>query len=299
MASTVTLDGLTILLSRGYDSTTAITVPSQFKVGIDQTSAVSTDTDLDHPVPISGTEQVDDCEVTTGWTDSADLTLSVNSTTFKQGVASLNLTKDGTGSASASTSKTTTSRDITSKELSIWIFVLDSAALAKMATTAAFSIQLGSDSSNYHQWDKDAADFSVGWNLVDGLTVATASSTTGSPVITAMDFTLVQLTATGSGITWSAADFIMDDIKIVSADDFFKDFTSGYPIIDTVSKQVEIRCDLSSLEANGHLLGGFGQFNSDGTPLMESLDDFTAESKTLTDEIIFTTKTRMQIGTVT
>jgi len=156
---------------------------------------------------------VDNCD-TADWTDNADMTTSLNTNEYVENEAALNITKDGTASATASTSKTTTSRDFTSKTLSIWIYVVDSAALNKMATSNCLTIRFGSDASNYYEWTKDKADLSVGWNYVTGLTSATAS-TTGSPVITACDYTYVALTATGSAITWSAGDFIMDDIKLL------------------------------------------------------------------------------------
>ncbi len=289
MASVTTNDALLIAMNRMYKSSPDYTEPSVFKVGTTQTTAQVTDQDLDHPVPISGTEQIDDCDATTGWTDSADMTISVNSTTFKQGSGSLNLTKDGTASANASTSKTTTNRDFTSKDFSIWLYVLDQTTLDLFATTNCITLRFGSDASNYYQWTKNKADLAVGWNLIDQLTSANATPT-GSPTITACDYTFVQITSVNAADTWSAGAVIMDDIKLASSDDYTKTFTSGYPIIDEDTKDVTVRCDLSSVEANGYLLSGFGMFNTDSTAKMEGIDDFSVESKTDTDEIIFTIK---------
>ena len=158
---------------------------------------------------------VDSCDAA-DWTDSADMTTSANNSEYKSGDISLNLTKDAGASATASASKSTTSRDFTSKSFSMWLYIVDAAALAKLAASSCLTIRFGSDSSNYYQWQKDAADLAVGWNLVKGLTSANANSTTGSPVIAACDYTYVGLTATGAAITWSAGDFIMDDIKLTS-----------------------------------------------------------------------------------
>ena len=157
---------------------------------------------------------VDGCDATTDWTDSADMTTTLNNTTFFEGTGSLDMTKDGAGSATASSDKTTTSRDFTDSSLSIVINILDASTLAKLAVSSAFSIRFGSDNSNYYQWDIDRSELSVGKNLVTGLTSSNADSTTGTPVITAMDYTYIAFTATGAAIVWAAGDILMDYIKI-------------------------------------------------------------------------------------
>ena len=282
-----------ITLDRTYNSSPTRSAPSQFKVGTDNTNdAKLTDTDLGNSIPITGTESVDDCEVTTGWTDSADMTVSLNSTTFKEGTKSINLTKDGTSSTVASTSKTTTSLDFTSKEVSIWLFIKDSAALAKLATTDSFILQSGSDLSNYYEWKLDNSELTAGqWNLIHKLTPSNADSTVGTPVLGSMDFTLVKLTSTGTGITWSDGDFMMDDIKFVSSDDYFKAFESGSPIIDYTKHQVEMEGRLAPSEAVNYSIGEFGIYNSDGTPVLKSRDTLTRISKSSSDELRFIGKT--------
>ena len=156
----------------------------------------------------------DGCDAITGWTDSADMTVTLDNTTFLEGSGSISLTKDGTGSATASTSKTTTSVNFTTyPQVYMWIYVLDATALAKLATTDCFTLRFGTDGSNYYQFTKDAANFAVGWNYV-GFVVADADSTTGTPTPATMAYTYVGLTATGSGITWSAGDILMDNINV-------------------------------------------------------------------------------------
>lgn len=268
----------------------------KFKIGIGTTTASETDTDLVHAIPISGTEAVDSCDVA-DWTDSADMTTTLNSTTFKEGVGSLNLTKDAGASADANTYKTTTSRDFTSKELSIWIYIIDAAALAKLATSDCLTIRFGSDNSNYYYWTKDAADLAVGWNLIDGLTSATATET-GSPVIAACDYTLVQLTATGAAIVWTEGDFIMDDIKVISADDYLTAEVSTYPTVSTTTLEETHRVYISSTSANGYLLTEMGVFNTDGTPLLSIRGTFSSLSKSNTDELIIVVKNKLRINTL-
>ena len=261
---------------------------TKFKVGRGSTAFSVSDTDLEDPIPIEGTEQIDDCEVTTGWTDSADMTLSVNSSTFKEGSGSLNTTKDGTSSVNASTSKTTTSLDFTDKELSVWFYIKDSAALAKLDTTA-ITIRFGSDSSNYYYWTFASSTLAVGWNLLQNMTSATAT-TTGTPTITACDYSFIQLTATGSGITWSAADMIMDDWKLASSADFIGDLEVGFPSIDTVNNEITYRYTLNSTQANGYNLSETGLFNTDTSPKIWNRDVFTPFSKSNTEELRFIIK---------
>ncbi len=290
--SLIVNNGKKIILDRTYndDGSTTFTAPIVFKIGTNQVTAISTATDLTNPVPFSGEDIIDDCESITGWVDSADMTVSLNTTTFVIGTAAINLTKDGTGSADANTEKTTTTLDFTDQQFSIRLFILDAPALAKLAVTDALEIRFGSTSGDYFTWTKDASELSVGNNLIQGLTVSNADSTTGTPIQTAMDYTRIQLTATGAGITWSAGDFIMDDIKAVASADFIKAFTSQ--TIDLLNLEVETRLNLSSVEANGNLLSGLGVFNSDSPRLLFSLDDFAEESKSNTDEFIFIIKDR-------
>lgn len=294
---TITNVGINILMDRFLTGST-YSIVSQFKVGNDSTTPTETDTDLAHAIPITGTELVDSCDVITGWTDSADMTVSVNSSTFKEGVAALNLTKDGSGSTTASTSKTVTSLTFTSKELSIWVYIVDGTALAKLETLACLNIRYGSDSGNYYEWNKDLADLVTGWNLIDGLTSANADSTTGAPALGAMDYAYIDLVATGAGITWSAGDFVMDDWKLVSSDDYFGSFEATYPSIDETNQEITYRMVLNSLVANGYNLKEVGIFNTDTTPSIWSRDVFTSISKSNTEEVRFIIKDRFTANNI-
>jgi len=282
-------NGKKIMLDRSWNPSPTRTAPTTFKVGTGTTAVVVTDTDLEHEIPVGATETVDDCEATTGWTDSADCTLSVNSSVYKVGSGSLNVTKDGTSGTDCSTYKTTTSIDFTSKELAIWIYIVDTTTLNLLAVSNCLTIRFGSDSSNYYYWQKDKADLAVGWNYIEGLTTATAS-TTGSPTVTACDYTYVGFTSVASGSTWSAGDLIMDDIKVISSDDYTATYEAGYPSIDYDILQVTVRTRVSSTKANGYAISEVGLFNTDGTPLMESRDTMTPVSKSSSDELIFVIK---------
>ena len=284
-------NGLKIIMNRFAKAVPDYLYPSTFKVGIGTTTATITDTDLEHAIPITGTEAVDSCD-TANWTDGANMTSTLNTTTFKEGTGSLNFTKDGTGAAVVEMHKTTTSVDFTSKSLSLWVYIIDATALAKLVATGtpACSIRFGSDASNYYEWEYDTTDLAVGWNLLDSMTSASADNTQGSPALAAMDYSYIEFQSTASATVWSAGDYIMDDWKVASTGDFVKAIESGYPTINETTKQVTIRTRLPTTQANGYLISEHAVFNEDATPLMLSHDIFSAFSKSDTDELIFVDK---------
>jgi|TARA_Y100000034_G_scaffold95237_1_gene115575 hypothetical protein len=289
--SIITNNGKIIVLNRAYKSSPDYTVMSQFKVGYDNGTPAVASTDLDFPIATHDTEAVDDCEAA-DWTDSADMTTATNATYFKEGTTGLDLTKDAGGSDTASTDKTTTSVDFTSKELFVWLYIIDVAMLAKLAATDCVTIRFGSDNANYYVYTRDAADLATGWNVIR-FTSATADSTTGAPVITACDYSYIAIKATGAAITWSVNDLVMDDWKVASATDYFVTIDSGYPSIDETNNEVELRGTLPTTHGNGYDIDGFAWFNTDSTELMGTENTFTDESKSDTDEFLFICKHRI------
>ncbi len=292
--SKVVKTGRQIMLNRMYTVVPTQLTPTQFSIGQGTTDPVDADTRLEQAVPISGTESVDDAEVTTGWADDADITLSVNAVTFKEGSGSLNLTKDGTAGTTAGTEKTVTSLDFTSKTLSIWLLISDSATLNKLVAIDAITIRYGSDSSNFFTYTIDRSEFTAGAFVVfQTFTSSNADSTTGTPILTAMDYFRIDVNTTLAADTWSAGDVIFDDIKLISSDDFFKDVEPGFPALDIGLVQATFEADVNTLEGNGYLITETGLFNKDSPVIMESRDTFTFISKTTDDELIFTFKNRI------
>lgn len=287
----VTNSGHQISLNRTFKSTPDYTPASVFKVGIGTTEVTTIQTDLETPIPITGQETVDDCE-TADWTDSTDMTTSLNSTDFRIDSNSLNLTKDGTTSVDVSTSKTTTSIDFNDKNLEVFIFVDDQTTLDLFATTDCLTIRFGSDSSNYYQWTKDKADFSVGWNYFS-FNDDNEDSTTGTPDNNNMNYTFIQLTTTAIGDTWIAGKVAMDDWRVASSGDYTKIFVTGYPILDETNLQATIRTLVLSNEGNQHDLTEYGLFNTDLTPLMFSRAVHNAISKDSDTQVIYSTKIKM------
>lgn len=161
---------------------------------------------------------VDNCDSTTGWSGNADATISLNTTTFTEGVGALNLAKTGTATATVTMTKTTPSIDFTNGRLRFKIYCVNAAAYAKLvAAGAALSVKYGSDASNYYRFDFTKAQLAtytglgVGWQLLE-CSILTPTAIVGSPNRTACTYTQFNLTATGAAIVWSAGDFIFGDI---------------------------------------------------------------------------------------
>jgi len=276
------------IMQRAYTATAVQLPPTQFKMGNGTTDFANADTDLENPVPITGTEQIDDADATTGWVAGTDSAITLNTTTFQQGTGALNLAKTGTSGTTGSMSKTTTSLDFTSKSFSVLINIQTLADL--VASGTAISLRFGSDSSNYFQFDVAIGSLVAGINIIQ-FTSATATSTTGAPVITACDFTEIIFNVDLAADLMAAGDFIVDDIKLASTDDFFKDF-EAVPAVDTSLDQISHDSRVTTIELNGILISEGGSFNKDGTPVMSSRYTFDPFSKSNTDELIISEVTR-------
>jgi len=289
MASSYVLtnNGLKIAIDRFTNSSPTRTALSKFQVGIGTTAAAFTDSALGNSVPITGIEQVDACDVTTGWTDSADCTLSVNSTTYLQGSGSLNITKDGSASTTCSTYKTTTSLSFASKILAVWLYIKDTTTLNKLeATGTAVAVNFGNDGSNNWRWNFLKSELSTGWNYLGSLSPSNADTTTGSPSTAACDYTAISIYSANTSDTWSDGDLIFDNIFLAEAADYYKTVESSYPSADYTNYEVTYRSRITSTQCNGHNLTEVGLANTDGTILLGTRGTFNPVSKSNTDELI-------------
>jgi len=287
-------NGFKIAVNRIAKDTPDYTPVSRFKVSTGQATVTLSDTDVTNPVPIYNTEIVDDCEATTDWIAGADGAITTNNSTYKIGTYSLNLTKSaGTVDNVIWYNESESTLDFTSKDLWGWIYIIDAAALAKLATTSAVEVRYGNDyNTNYYKYVYDNADLAVGWNIIKfNITDATE---VGTVTDNACDSLAIKITYTGTAITTSAGDIVIDDFKLGSSDDTYKDFTSGYPTVDETNMEIVTESYLNSLEANGFLINGVGTFNTDTSVLMQDAFQFTGISKSNTDELIFEIKNRLK-----
>ena len=182
---------------------------------------------------------VDACEATTGWTASGTNSVTQNTTTFVEGSASLNMVKSDGSSATISVSKTTTSVNFTSATFSIQVYVTTS-TYNDLATTDCLTLRFGSDASNYYVYTKDKADFTADtWNTFS-FTSATADSTTGSPVLTACDYTYAAILTDNAADTITATNLMLDDIRVFAGDLFARSIFSSIAKTLSIEVQAEI-----------------------------------------------------------
>jgi hypothetical protein len=290
--SIITKKGRIIMLDRSYhdDGDATYTAPSQFTVGINGSDPTVATTALDNPVPITGTESVDACDATTGWTAGTDSAVSLNTTTYKEGTGALNIYKTGTSANALSASKTTTSRNFSSKDFHAWVYLTAVTDLISAGT--ALSIRFGSDASNYWQRDYDVSTLADGWNLVV-FDTSSPSSQVGSPDGTSCDYTAVLLYTDLAADTIAAGRVIVDDLKLASDGDYLKSYETGYPLVDETNVEVETQMFLPSTMANGYDIDSVAMVNTDATVQVFSVDVFTSESKSSTDEFIMISKDRL------
>jgi len=295
----VTNDFGKTVLERFTSDTPTRSFFNQFKIGSGTTDPTVNDTDLEDPVPYSQ-EIIDNCDAITGWTASSGSTVTLQETLYKTGVASLNVTKTGSATASIYVYKTASAvYDFTSKDVNLQVYIADQATLDKLAVTGCFELRWGSDASNYYSWSKDLADFSIGWNRLTGFNSGNVESTTGVPTLTALDYIHVGFISLNATNTWAEGSVIIEDLKQVSASDYFFGEVVDYPVTDLATLQVTHRGYVSATQGNGYNVSEVGVFNEDGTPLMGTRAVFSPFSKDQNDEFIFVVKNRLRLNETT
>lgn len=264
--------------------------PSKMRIGIGTTTPTMSDTVLANKVPVKDFDVVDDFEATTGWSAGTDSAVTTNNITFKEGSFSLNLAKTGTSGSVASMSKTTTSLDFTSKDFWVWVYLTDKTDLVSSGT--ALTIRFGSDSSNYYYLDVDIDDLSNGWNYVS-FNSSSATGTTGSPTITACDYTYLAVNTDNNSDTFTANRVMFDEAKLASSTDYDFEILASYPSVDEVGLSAETRAQLSLTQANGLSFTESGELDSSGN--LHSHHVFDAETKDNTDIFYIVEKTKIRI----
>lgn len=158
---------------------------------------------------------------------SADLTLTVNTTTFYEGTGSLNLTKTGTLSIDANAAKEVTSRYYNiGSNMSFSIYIKDAATLAKLVDTNSIVVRVGSDENNYFEHPINKANLTADqWNHIKG---QRTNNQKGSPTLTAIDYFFVGVRATSTATTWSNGDILIDRIMTNAG----SAFTLNYSAVD-------------------------------------------------------------------
>ena len=308
--SIIVNNGKKILLNRAYKASPDYTVPSQFKVGISNGTPNVADTDLDVAVPIENGTVCDDGQQ--NFTGSSGADNSVNTTiTVKEGAGlsdgiAQSLMADGAGT---NVLKTWTSPVLSGAganktaalPFGCWIYISAAAYAVLAPTGTALSVRFlnnaEADNTKYYAYDRTKAQLTTtAWNWITSGTTNVEDLTGGSPTgdpAAPLDLFQINVTTAAAGDTFSADELVYDLLREWAVADLANNFVSGYPTLDETNHEVQMRCALSSLVANGFDLNGLALINTDGTVLMHSEDTFTAESKSSTDQFTFIVKDRL------
>jgi len=300
--SLITNNGKNILLYRTYTpnaslSSTSYTAPIYFEVGVSNQTPAVTDTALSNPVPIyHGTVLFKADSVLTG-SGGGDNSTN-NTTTYKIGAGESDNTAQNlianNSSATKTWSKAITTYGNKTKYVGFWLYIKDATALNKFKTgSTCLQIKLGSDSSNYYSKGWLVASLATGWNWLHSGTSTLENLTQTGTVTGDIDYFEIVITTNNTTDTFTTGDVIFDLLRQWSYSDLEKTYVTGYPSFDTTNKEVAIRCHLPSVYANGFEINGLGIMNADTSTLLFSEDTFTTQSKTNTDEFIFTTTDRI------
>ena len=296
--SVITDEGFKIVLNRSFKSSPDYTVPSKMSIGTGTTAASISDTDLENPIYFDSVVLIDACEATTGWSASADGTISLNNTTFIKGVGALNIDKTGTAGATVNFDKTVTSFDVSTAgdAVILALYIKDSAALAKLKSSGtALTITLGTGGyTNSDYWDYTAAALSTGWNRL----ILDADNPTGSngsgATLTNVDSIRIAYETNLAADTTTAGDIIMDDWHHAALTDQLADFDVGYPQLDETNLEVTFRATIGSNQANSYLITEIGSFNTDSPDKLYNRAVFSQFSKTQQDELIINVISKLE-----
>lgn len=151
-------------------------------------------------------------DVVGNWTDdsSAATTPTQNTANVREGTGSLNMGKDGTGSATFWYNNPLSSTIDCSKVTIFYVeFRIDNSTdLAKFTTNNCLTIKIGSDSSNYKSLSFDRADIFVGWQTIT--IVVSDMADTSSPNMSAVDFLEIRMVTTNSSDTITHGNLLLD-----------------------------------------------------------------------------------------
>lgn len=300
--SIITTEGKNTLLYRAFTenanlSATSNLAPSRFKVGIDNSDVLISDTNLTYAVPISAGTICDDGSNAFTGSAGGDNTTD-NTTTYKEVTGttdntSQNMIANGTDSAKIWTKASLTSAIVSTKPFALWLYIKDQTTLDKFLTAGtAFEVifrTTGDAANKYYSYTRTKAQLSLLWNWISSNTALVSSLTTGAggaPSGTINECMII-INTNNSTDTFVAGDVLYDALRQWASTDLVKAFSTSYPTFDTSLIQTTIRCYLTSLEGLGFYINSVGLFNQDTTPKTMNLAKMEGDSKSITDEFAF------------
>jgi len=312
--SIITNSGRKIILNRSYKSSPDYTVVSKFKCGISNSTPSIGDTDLTIAVPITDGTVIEEGDTNmTGGTPSYDSVAdggsnsTNNTSTYKEGAGETDATAQnlitdtlGTGAQKSWLLNPLTANFVAGQPFGFWLYIKDTTAYAKFKSSGT-ALQLrirtnGDGTTLYYYYNRTKAQLAVGWNWVTSNTVnvnALSTGAGGAPSGVLNEFVIL-ITTENASDEFVAGDVVYDLMRTWATTDLVKDFVSGYPTFDETNMETQYRCLLSTVNANGFNINSIGIVNTDGTVLMHSIDVFTVESKSSTDQFTFIIKDRIE-----
>lgn len=270
---------------------------SQFTVGVNEITPSTSHTSLTEPIPIyDGVVNDDGTNTLTGSVAGENSTN--NTTTFKPGGGVLDNTAQNLISNDTEDWKQWSISDLSSEGVNIninqycglWLYFRNH-VLDCFTEENCIEIRLGSDDSNYYYKRFDKSQFNYGWNWLN-LSIVSSLNEEGSVVGDVSYFSIIIRTNNASD-SWEEGDVVYDLLRQWDIDDLFKDYVTDYPQIDLDNLEVTKQAYLTSIEAVGFLINGYGDWNKDTIPKLGSKARIAPRSKADTDEIIFITKDRI------
>lgn len=289
--STWTTAGLKIMMHRLLEADGSMTYsrPSQFKIGSNSFNDPGlTDTALDKPIALDDGDRtnIDACDATTGWGNSADALAEVlNTTTKKEGTGALDLGKDGVASSDFFYTKTIGAFNLSASYFYCWLYVTDATALAKLETQANGGVRLyiSDDGFTSHEgWNSDGRDtLSVGvWNLIFADATKAADYTAGTIDNTAVTEIRLHLVTNNNGDTLASGKVEMDYFHRSTKASTLISMDASFPTYDDSDIKSTGQFTVGFNQANGYSVDEFGFLNSDSTPLLASRDRTSAYTVT-------------------
>ncbi len=131
----------------------------------------------------------------------------------KDGGSSISMGKSGTTEAFVTYSKATTARDGTGRRLKVSVFIKD---IQQLVHGNAMEVRIGSASDAYYTKSFSRGELRNGLNEVDILVADMGTS--GTPVITALDYIFIEFNVPTTASTITAGDIKMDNWRLEDID---------------------------------------------------------------------------------
>jgi len=152
---------------------------------------------------------LDAMDATTGWTNVLQGLTSLNSTTYKEGSGALNVYKTATdGLYPLAYKNLSTSYNLTSKDVWVWVYIKDTTTLNKLAEIRYY---LNSTPNYYYHYS--FTSLSVGWNMI-GKNAASYDGKFGTPNISAINKIQIGAKTNNHSDTLAEGDLIFDFMRV-------------------------------------------------------------------------------------